>query len=190
MKTFRDYLTESTKIYSFKVKVAGDVPENFEENLKKSLDNHKVVSLNKMSAVQEAAIDFPQNASREITVFDLVLEYPITAPEITAYIKEQGLAEECFRVRGSSEPSELDHLAVDKKTGKAILVDPSYSEAIKLKPKDYFGDDFNRDFLKTLAKEAKERKKELGQDKGDPDVLNSAPKIKQDKAGAKSAIGS
>jgi hypothetical protein len=44
--------------------------------------------------------------------------------------------------------------------------------------------------LKDLAKTAKERMKELGHDKLDADVLESAPKIKTDKAGIKSAIGS
>jgi len=38
MKTFKEYLTESKKVYSFKIKVAGEVPEKFEENLKSRLD--------------------------------------------------------------------------------------------------------------------------------------------------------
>lgn len=190
MKTFRDYLTESKKVYSFKVKVAGDLPENFQDNLKKSLEKFEVVTFNKMTTpVQESPMDFPELSNRSITIFDLVLEYPITAPEIAAYVKEQGVPEEFFRVRGSSEPSEIDQLIVDE-NGEAILNDPFYKEEAKIKPKDYFGDDFNRSFLKDLAKTAKERKKELGQDKGDPDVLGSAPKVKEDKAGTKSALGS
>ena len=32
MKTFREYLAESKKTYPFKVRVAGDLPENFEKN--------------------------------------------------------------------------------------------------------------------------------------------------------------
>jgi hypothetical protein len=34
MKTFKEYLTESKKVYNFKIKVAGDLPEDFEKNLK------------------------------------------------------------------------------------------------------------------------------------------------------------
>ena len=33
MKTFKEYLVENKKIYSFKIKVAGDVPEKFQEAL-------------------------------------------------------------------------------------------------------------------------------------------------------------
>ncbi len=190
MKTFRDYLTESKKVYSFKVKVAGDLPENFQDNLKKSLEKFEVVTFDKMTTpVQESPMDFPELSNRSITIFDLVLEYPITAPEISAYVKEQGVPEELFRVRGSGEPSETDQRIVDE-NGEAILNDPFYREEAKIKHKDYFGDDFNRSFLKDLAKTAKERRKELGQDKGDPDVLGSAPKVKEDKVGAKSAVGS
>jgi hypothetical protein len=190
MKTFREYLTETKKVYSFKVKLAGEVPENFVENLKKGLEKYQIVALEKMATpVEETSVEFKQHGDKEITVFDLVVEYPITAPEIAAHLKEMNIGEERFRVRGSMEPSEYDTRIVSTEAG-ALLDDPHYSEESKIKYRDYFGDDFNKDFLKQLAKEAKERKKELGQDKGDPDVLGSTPKLKTDKAGVKSAIGS
>lgn len=190
MKTFRDYLTESKKAYSFKVKVAGEIPEGFEDTLKKSLHKYEVVTLEKMAVpVEETPVDFSQYGGKEITTYNLVVSYPITAPEIAAHLKSMSISEECFRVRGSMEPSEYDQKMIENEAG-ALLDDPFYKNEEAVKPKDYFGDDFNKDFLKTLAKEAKERKKELGHDKGDPDVLKSAPKLKQDKAGAKSAMGS
>ena len=37
MKTFKEYLAESKKVYSFKVKVAGELPEKFQETLKTHL---------------------------------------------------------------------------------------------------------------------------------------------------------
>jgi hypothetical protein len=191
MKSFREYLVESKKVYSFKVKVAGDLPENFQEDLKKSLEKYQIVNLEKMTTpVQESPIDFPEQANKEVTIFDLVLEYPITGPEIVSYIKEMGVSEECFRVRGSGEPSEYDQLLTNDGDGNALLSDPYYKESSDIKHRDYFGADFNKDFLKELAKAAKERNKELGIDKAKPDVLGEAPKVKTDKVGAKSAIGS
>jgi hypothetical protein len=190
MKTFRDYLTENKKVYSFKLKIAGDLPENFQEGLKKSLNKYEVISFDKMTTpIQETPLDFPEVTNRAISVFDLVLEYPITGPEIAAYVKEHGIPEELFRVRNSSDPAETDQRIIDE-NGEALLGDPFYTGEVKIKPKDYFGDDFNRSFLKDLAKTAKERKKELGQDKKNPDVLGSAPNVKEDKAGTKSAVGS
>jgi hypothetical protein len=192
MKTLREYLTENKKVYSFKVKVAGDLPEGFQENLKKSLEKYQIVTLEKMTTpVQESPMDFPELANKEVTIFDLIVEYPITAPEITNFVKDMGMAEECFRVRGSGEPSEYEQLMNDDEaSGSSLLNDPYYKETTNAKHKDYFGADFNKNFLKELAKAAKERDKELGKDKAKPDVLGEAPKIKTDKAGAKSAIGS
>lgn len=191
MKTLREYLAENKKVYSFKVKVAGDLPEDFQENLKKSLEKYQIVTLEKITTpVQESPMDFPELANKEVTIFDLVVEYPITAPEITNFVKDMGLAEECFRVRGSSEPSEYEQLIDDETSGAALLSDPYYKESTNAQHKDYFGADFNKNFLKDLAKTAKERNKELGKDKAKPDVLGESPKIKTDKAGAKSAVGS
>jgi hypothetical protein len=190
MKTLKDYLSESKKAYSFKIKVAGELPENFQDTLKKSLEKHNIITLEKMTTpIQEAPLDFPELANKEVTIFDLAVEYPITGPEIVNFIKEMGVIEDCFRVRGSAEPSEYDQLLTPDGTS-TLLDDPYYKESENAKHRDYFGNEFNKDFLKELAKAAKERRKELGQDKGDPNVLESAPKLKTDKAGAKSAIGS
>lgn len=191
MKTLKDYLTESKKAYSFKVKVAGDIPENFQENLKNLLEKYKIVTLEKMKTseddnLQEFAED---DAAKDITVYDLTVEYPITAPEIGAYLKTMDISEESFRIRNSMSPTEYDQKIVEDEYG-TLLDDPYYTKEAKVKVRDYFGDNFNKDFLKELAKEAKERRKELGIDKADPDVLGDAPKLKTDKAGVKSAIGS
>jgi hypothetical protein len=190
MKSLKEYLTENKKVYSFKVKVAGDLPEKFEENFKKSIEKYDIVTFEKMTTpIQENPMDFPELSNKEVTIFDLVVNYPVTSPELVNFIREMGMDEECFRVRGSGEPSEYDHLIADDDKG-ALLSDPYYKDEEKIKHKDYFGDDFNKNFLKELAKAAKERVKEMGQDKLEPDVLESAPKIKADKAGIKSAIGS
>lgn len=190
MKTFKDYLFESKKVYSFKVKVAGDLPENFQNDLKKSLEKHQVITLEKMTTpVQESPLDFPELANREVNIFDVVVEYPITAPEIASFLKEMGVAEDCFRVRNSAEPSETDVRITNDEAG-ALLDDAQYLEAVEVKAKDYFGDEFNKSFLKDLAQTAKEKSKELGHDKLDANVLAANQKKEFDKAGMKSPMGS
>jgi hypothetical protein len=193
MKTFKEYLTESKKVYNFKIKVAGEIPEGFEASLKNRLERCRVVSFEKMTTtpVQKVPLDFPTLNNVEVTVYEAVLEYPVTAPEIAANIKEMGLKEEHFRVRGSGEPSEIDQLIQDDEpSGEALLQDSTYKETENVKHKDYFGADYNKGFLKDLEKVAKERKKELVHDKAKPDVLGSLGKPKIDKAGVKSPVGS
>ena len=193
MKSFREYLAESKKVYSFKVKVAGDLPEGFVNNLKGRLDRCGLKTLDETSKtpVQKTPLDFPEMENVEVHIFDVICEYPITAPELETELKEMGMDPCCFRVRGAGEPSETEQVqALTEPSGQSLLQDPGYSESAKVKHKDYFGDDFNKSFLKDLEKTAKERRKELGQDKTKPDVLGSAPKIKTDKVGTKSAMGS
>ena len=187
MKTFKEYLTESKKVYSFKIKVADELPENFQENLKSRLDRCGVVKFDKVTEtpIQALPLDFPDHPNTQVTVFEVVCEYPITSPEIHNELKEIGIPESCFRVRGSNEPTEAEQVLADNEpSGEALLNDSQYKEAGKVNHKDYFGADFNKSFLKDLAKAAKERTKDGNQ------VEYKLTKQKQDKAGAKSAIGS
>ena len=86
MKTFKEYLSESKKVYSFKIKVAGELPEKFQENLKAKLDRCKVMTLEKVTTtpVQKLPLDFPTLENKEVTVFEVVCEYPVTGPEIVS----------------------------------------------------------------------------------------------------------
>jgi hypothetical protein len=97
-----------------------------------------------------------------------------------------GLDENLFRVRGSSEPSEVDQATKGEVLNPdGLLTDPEYKEGpSKVKHKDYFGNDFNKSFLKDLDKKTKERRKEAG-----PHEYKLA-KNKQDKAGIASPVGS
>lgn len=186
MKTLKEYLTESKKVYSFKIKVAGELPESFQEDLKTSLDRCKCVKLEKMSTtpIQALPLDFPTMKNCEVHVFEVICEYPITAPEITNDVRSLGITEECFRVRGSGEPSEYEQiLSQEEPSGKAMLEEPTM-EVGKIKAKDYFGDDFNRTFLKDLEKASKQKKKESS---GPSEY--KLPKTKADKAGMKSPLG-
>ena len=188
MKTFKEYLTESKKIYSFKVKVAGELPEKFQEGLTARLGRCGVMSVKKLTTtpIQESPLDFPELTNMEVTVFEVICEYPVTSPEITVEVKNMGIDEACFRVRGANEPSEQEQiLAAAEPTGEALLDENDLDQGnTKIKHKDYFGDEFNKGFLKELSKAAKDRKKEGVQ------TEYKLPKAKTDKAGAKSAIGS
>lgn len=188
MKTFKEYLAESKKTYSFKVKVAGEIPEKFQESLKAQLDRCKIVTFEKVSTtpIQKFPLDFPGMENKEVTVFEVICEYPITAREIEVMVKESGVYEGCYRVRGSGEPTEAEQvLAQQEPSGEALLDEVDMDKgAGKVKHKDYFGDDFNKGFLKDLAKVAKDRKKEGVQ------TEYKLPKVKADKMGAKSAMGS
>jgi hypothetical protein len=188
MKTFKEYLTESKKVYNFKVKVAGELPEKFQEGLTARLGRCGVMSVKKLTTtpIQESPLDFPELTNMEVTVFEVICEYPVTSPEISVEIKNMGLDENCYRVRGANEPTEQEQvLAAVEPSGEALLDEIDLEKGnTKVKHKDYFGDEFNKGFLKDLSKTAKQQKKDSGQGE------YKLPKTKQDKVGAKSALGS
>jgi hypothetical protein len=187
MKSFKEYLFENKKVYSFKIKIAGELPEGFAANLKSRLDRCGLKSLEETAKtpIQQVPLDFPELKNMEVRIFDVVCEYPITSPEIGKELQEMGMDPCCFRIRGAGEPTEVEQIqAMTEPTGQPLLSDNEYKESGKIKHKDYFGDDFNKGFLKDLSKAAKDRMKEDG--KGEYKL----PKAKQDKAGARSAMGS
>lgn len=81
MKSFKEYLTESKKIYEFKIKIAGDLPTGFEKAVKSGLDKFDVQSISKpkRTPIQESPIDFPNAKFSEVSVFSVVLNYPTTS---------------------------------------------------------------------------------------------------------------
>ena len=185
MKNFKEYLAESKKTYPFRLKVAGELPENFVNELKDCIGKANPTIIEKSKTpIQATPLDFPELSNMEVHTFEVICEYPITAPEIEEHVK-WFIPGSNFRVRNGGDAAELDHNTADNEpSGKALLADGEYKEADKIKHKDYFGADFNKGFLKDLAKTAKQQKKDNGQGE------YKLPKIKQNKDGAKSAIGS
>ena len=90
MKSFVDYLTESEKTYSFKIGIAGEVPEGFEDRLEQSLQKYalKNLSSGKRTPIQEHPLDFPQLQNTEVTYYDVELTYPTTPPVLEEYISQ------------------------------------------------------------------------------------------------------
>lgn len=185
MKSLKEYLTESVKTYQFRIKVAGDLKEGFADRAKAGLARYTCEKFNQVSntPIQTKVKDFPELENVEVTVFECECAYPVTPQELAAALKNStGLSETFFRVRNMSDPTEQEMpLATDEPSGEAMLNDSQYKDAPKVNHKEYFGDDYNKSFLKDLQKASKERMKEAEYKLG---------KNKEDKAGMKSAMGS
>ncbi len=108
MKNFREYLAESKKNWTFRVKVAGELPEKFESTLKTTLEKWDAsVDYAGATPVQKLPLDFPQLENKEVHIFDVTANYPVTAPEITNMIRERvHLSTACFVVKGCCDPTE------------------------------------------------------------------------------------
>lgn len=88
MKTFRDYLQQSKKIYEFKICVAGDYPEKFEDRMEQALNKYEVLKFSKIKTtpITESPLDFPRLRNTQVTHFEIELGYPTTSFILENYL--------------------------------------------------------------------------------------------------------
>jgi hypothetical protein len=165
--SFKKYLSEANKQYDFIIKVAGELPENFEDRMETALKKYEIANLTagKKTPIQSVPLDFPQNTNSEVTVYETTLNYPTTQDQLKHYIANfTNISVEDIRVRKPGEPYEEYQKENEDTTYESKLMDGEYK---------YDGPEVNKDdlnvtekgketFLQTLAKEAKDRQKEEG----------------------------
>lgn len=181
MKSFKDYLIESTeeKKYSFKIKVAGELPEHFEDAAKMALQKYQVSSFTKgkTTPIQAKLVDFPTLENMQVTVFDIDLMYPTTSQVLTSYMAENtGVDPCCMRVRSlkEEEESELNAENFVNKDKSALLTQDYQKE----NHQDLVGEKRISNFLKELAKTNKETQPEQYKGVNEKILAKSAPKEK------------
>lgn len=184
MKTFTEYLTESKKVYEFKIKIAHDV-EGASAKIKQALAKYKVESCSagKRAPIQETVSDFPEHKNVNVTVFDVTTAYPANSAQIRAAVSETlGLTESCVKVRTPGEEAECDlNHANDSKSGEALLGKDYAAE----NNQDLVGEKQKMSLLKELGK----TKHAQEQYKGVNDELlaKSVPSEKSEGPAAKAA---
>jgi hypothetical protein len=124
MKTFNEFLTESTKTYKFKVRVAGELPEKFADNMKAILSRYEVlnVSAGKTTPISQKPMDFPSLQNMEVTHYEIEVKYPTTSQVLAQELSccaEQGH----LIVRGDEDP-------VDKQTEQDAIEDNKAYESL------------------------------------------------------------
>ena len=166
MKTFTQYLSESTKKYDFRVKVAGEFTTEQEATLKSLLSKYSVSGFKKTGTtpIQSLPLDFPQVKNCEVNIYEVVLDYPTTQQELTEYLSaELGVGKQHLVVRSPNEPTE-EYQHVEPKREGALLNDPDYKEAGNPQFEDYYGDKYNSGFVKELNDILKLQRKARGEE--------------------------
>ena len=181
MRSFKEYLIENqeAKKYAFKIKIAGDLPENCEDVMETALKKYEVSKFakTKTTPIQSKLTDFPTMENAQVTIFDIELNYPTTSQVLTHYMAEQtGVDPCCIRVRTPLEEAEAELNAEHaiKEDNKALLIQDYQKESNQ----DKVGDKGVSNFLKELSKARKDT--EPTQYKGVNDALlaKKAPKEK------------
>jgi len=181
MKSFKEYLFEDQqeKVYSFKLKIAGELPDNFEDVVETCLQKYDCCKFtkNKTVPVQENLPDFPDQKNLEVTVYDIDCKYPTTSTVLTSYIAEHtGIAISCIKVRSIREEEAVaSEENTETKNGKALL---SQNDFPKVNHQDIVGEKHVASFLKELSKERKKNEPQLYKGVNDQLLAKKAHKEK------------
>ena len=163
MSTFSHYLTESTKSYDYKIKVAGELPEGFANKMETALQKFDVANMSagKKTPIMTMPLDFPQLSNEEVTIFDVTTNYPVSVRELKEYLGVyMNLPQTHIVVRKPGEPTEeyQDQMQVAKKSEYANkLHDIEYKDAPKVNAEDFHSTKANMSLLKELLKDREDK---------------------------------
>lgn len=158
MKSFKQYLTESKKVYEFKIKLAGDYDRSAADKIRKALAMYGCESCSngKRLPIAETHSDFPEHKNTNVTIFDVKLAYPTTSAQVCAAVCDSlGCAGNSIKVRNILEDAEytINH-QFDNKSGEALL-NKDYESSNN---QDLVGEKQKMKLLKDLAKTKHELK--------------------------------
>ena len=164
MSTFKHYLTESTKSYDYKIKVAGAPKDIDKTRLETALQKFELskMSAGKTTPIQKLPLDFPQLSNESVTIFDVTTNYPASVREMKEYIADyMNISPACVVVRKPNEPSEeyQEQMEVAKTSEyKNKLQDIEYKDAPKVNAEDFHSSKANMSLLKELLKDREDKK--------------------------------
>ena len=164
MSTFKDYLTESTKSYDYKIKIAGE-PKDIDKNaLETALQKFDLASMSagKSTPIMTLPLDFPRLSNESVTIFDVTTNYPESARTMQEYLSDiLRIPATHIVVRKPGEPTEeyQNDMEVAKKSEYASkLQDIEMKDAPKVNAEDYHSTKANMGLLKELLKDREENK--------------------------------
>ena len=159
MSTFKDYLTESTKSYDYKIKIAGD-PKDIDKNaLESALQKFDLakMSAGKSTPIMTLPLDFPRLSNESVTIFDVTTNYPESPRVMQEYLSDiLRIPLTHIVVKKPGEPSEQyqSEMQIAKTSEyKSKLQDIEYSDLAKIKPEDLHSTQANMSLLKELLKD-------------------------------------
>ena len=120
MKTFKEYLAEAVKEYTFKVKIAGILEDSHLDAMELALAPYNVVKVGspKKTIMQEHPLDFPANVTNtEVTIIEVTTAMPVSYQTLARHLSDHmGLPFESVVVRHDGDPlqAEQDKLNSEK----------------------------------------------------------------------------
>jgi hypothetical protein len=153
MKSFVEYLIESSKTYEFRIKIAGELSDEHMERIENHMERFGLESISKpkKTPIQKQPAGFAEGVTNSsVSVMEIVTNYPATPQQIGAILQDIiGLPESHVVVVNKNDPEEIAREVASgaKEEEYKPILGNDYDEE-KLDPS--FGDEYNSNFLKEL----------------------------------------
>ena len=129
MKNFKDYLAESERTYNYRIKIVGDLPTGFLNELKGKLDQFdpEKIGAEKSTPIQAKPADFPAYENEKVTSFDVMLRYPAIEPQIKQIARLLGLDENKIIMQTTAyDDNNADYQKKLEEQPESLLDDTAY----------------------------------------------------------------
>ena len=164
MSTFTHYLTESTKSYDYKIKIAGE-PKDIDKNaLETALQKFDLANMSagKSTPIMTLPLDFPRLSNESVTIFDVTTNYPASPRVMHEYLSDiLRIPATHIVVKKPGEPTEeyQNDMQVAKNSEyKNKLLDIEMTDAPKVNAEEFHSTKANMGLLKELLKDRVENK--------------------------------
>ena len=129
MKNFKDYLAESERTYSYRIKVVGDIAPDFTKMLEEKLKQFDPVKVSavKKTPIQLKPADFPAHANESVSSMDVEFRYPAIEPQVQQIAQLLGLDPNRIRLLTTAyEDSMAEEKEKVEEQNKDLLTDTDY----------------------------------------------------------------
>lgn len=154
MKNFKDYLAESERTYSYRIKVVGDIAPDFIKMLEEKLKQFDPVKISavKKTPIQLKPADFPAHANESVSSMDVEFRYPAIEPQVQQIAQLLGLDPNRIRLLTTAyEDSMAEEKVKVEEQNKDLLTDTDYpapDAEQKALSKDYSANPYQHAVLK------------------------------------------
>lgn len=154
MKHFRDYLIESERTYSYRIKFAGDVPSEFMKAFRTKLEQFDPVKIGdvKTTPIQARTPDFPAFGNERVSTVEVEFRYPAIDAQIRQIAQLLGMDPNrvLMQTPNYSDNNEEERKEIDDQN-KELLTDtdfPAPDTKQKALSKDYATGPYDHAVLK------------------------------------------
>ena len=170
MKTLNDYYSEVKKEYNIIMRFATPLTEEMIEKIELHLKKYDLISIGspKETIFQTTAIGFAEPVNSNVTIINATLSLPVTDYQLilelakTIKVAHPKVAVTCDYDVGQDAYKEEKDISKEEKdvetyVGKQKQIGP---HEINYDHKEFYGDEYNKDMVKTLSDARKEIKKD------------------------------